>query len=55
MYEILVMMVLVLLVFKFFSAKIHIKLYTFFKKGFKKFDNAFGLFCYTGKQGKGKT
>lgn len=28
---------------------------SFFKKGFKKLDNQFGLFCYTGKQGKGKT
>lgn len=25
------------------------------RKGFKKIDNAFGLFCYTGKQGHGKT
>lgn len=25
------------------------------KNGFRKVDNAFGLFCYTGKQGKGKT
>ena len=27
----------------------------FSKNGFRKVDNAFGLFCYTGKQGKGKT
>lgn len=26
-----------------------------YRKGFKKIDNAFGLFCYTGKQGHGKT
>lgn len=38
-----------------FYLKIHIDLKSFFKKGFKKFDNDFGLFCYTGKQGKGKT
>ena len=25
------------------------------KKGFPKKDNDFGLYCYTGKQGKGKT
>ena len=39
----------------FFNSKIHIDFKTFFKKGFKKLDNAFGLYCYTGKQGKGKT
>ena len=27
----------------------------FLKDGFQKFDNDFGLFCYCGKQGKGKT
>lgn len=26
-----------------------------YRKGFKKIDNAFGLFCYCGKQGHGKT
>ena len=28
---------------------------SFIKKGFIKNDNDFGLYCYTGKQGKGKT
>ena len=28
---------------------------SFFRRGFKKIDNDFGLYCYTGKQGKGKT
>ena len=28
---------------------------SFVKKGFCKNDNDFGLYCYTGKQGKGKT
>ena len=35
--------------------KINIDFKSFFKKGFKKLDNKFGLFLYTGKQGKGKT
>lgn len=35
--------------------KIHVDLKSFFRKGFKKYDNDFGLFCYCGKQGKGKT
>lgn len=32
--------------------KIHINWRTFFRKGFKKLDNAFGLYCYVGKQRK---
>lgn len=39
----------------FFKLKLYIDFKTFFRRGFKKVDNAFGLFCYTGKQGKGKT
>ena len=35
--------------------KIHIKFNTFFKEGFKKIDNKFGVHCYCGKQGTGKT
>ena len=54
-YLLLFILILFLLIYRFLSAKIHIKFYTFFKKGFKKYDNNFGLFCYTGKQGKGKT
>ena len=53
--EYIFLLILLLLIFKFFSAKIHVKWYTFAKRGFRKFDNNFGLFCYTGKQGKGKT
>lgn len=37
------------------SNNLSIDFKSFFKKGFKKLDNQFGLFCYTGKQGKGKT
>lgn len=35
--------------------QIRVDFKSFFRKGFKKIDNKFGLFCYTGKQGKGKT
>lgn len=38
-----------------FVYKIHIDLKSLFRRGFKKYDNSFGLFCYCGKQGKGKT
>lgn len=39
----------------FIIEKIHVDFRTFFKKGFEKLDDKFGLYCYTGKQGKGKT
>lgn len=35
--------------------KLSFDLKSFIRKGFKKKDNQFGLFCYTGKQGHGKT
>ena len=34
---------------------VHVDLKSLFKRGFKKTDNLFGLYCYTGKQGTGKT
>lgn len=42
-------------IFYIITNKIHINWETFFRKGFKKLDNTFGLYCYVGKQGKGKT
>lgn len=51
----IIIIILALLIFKIYQEKIHIDFKSFFRKGFKKIDNSFGLFCYTGKQGKGKT
>ena len=39
----------------FFKNKIRIKFKTFFKKGFNVNRGVFGVYCYCGKQGKGKT
>lgn len=39
----------------FWGKHLHIDFKSFFKEGFKKIDNAFGIYCYSGKQGKGKT
>ena len=39
----------------FFKNKIRIKFKTFFKKGFRVVRGNFGVYCYCGKQGKGKT
>lgn len=38
-----------------FKSHLHIDWKSFFKPGFSKRDNAFGLYTYTGKQGEGKT
>ena len=44
-----------LLVFLIRFRKTKIKLKTFFKKGFKARKGKFGVYCYCGKQGTGKT
>jgi len=38
-----------------YRLKLFIDFPSFFKRGFKKIDNAFGVYCYCGKQGSGKT
>lgn len=47
--------IFIIIFIKFYQMRLSVDLKSFFKRGFKKIDNAFGLFCYTGKQGKGKT
>ena len=44
-----------LLIFYCISNKIKIKFRTFFHKGFRPSRVNFGIYCYDGKQGKGKT
>lgn len=52
-------LILLLIIFVVFlqinNLKLNIDYKSFRKKGFKKLDNKFGIICYTGKQGKGKT
>lgn len=48
---IFILMIVIIVV----NRKIRIKLKTFFKRGFKPSRNKFGVYCYCGKQGKGKT
>lgn len=50
-FVILIIVVLLLLLFR----KFHIDFASFFHRGFKIDKNKFGLFCFTGKQGSGKT
>ena len=55
MFKLLFFIIIISLFYYCFSKHLHINFKTFFKKGFKKYDNDFGLYCFTGKQGKGKT
>ena len=44
-----------ILIFYCINNKVHVKVKTFLEKGFKPVRGAFGIYCYCGKQGKGKT
>lgn len=46
---------IILLASYLITNKIHVDWQSLFKQGFAKNDNIFGLYCYTGKQGTGKT
>lgn len=54
-YLIMLIMGIIALITFIITNHIHIKFNTFIKKGFKKIDNAFGVHCFCGKQGTGKT
>lgn len=52
----LILICIIFFIFSVFWGKhLHIDYKSFFKEGFKKLDNKFGIYCYTGKQGTGKT
>lgn len=54
----LIWLFLIIFAFIFYvliSNHVHVDVKSLFKKGFHKTDNLFGLYCYTGKQGTGKT
>lgn len=51
----ILVLALILLIFYCWSNKIRIKWKTFLKKGFRPVRGNFGIYCYCGKQGKGKT
>ena len=50
------MLILIAIVFLLFKLrKVKVKWRTFFRKGFRAVRGKFGVYCYCGKQGKGKT
>lgn len=53
MYFILILIIPIVLLVRFRHTKIKFK--TFFRKGFKPDRGVFGVYCYCGKQGNGKT
>lgn len=54
LYLIFIFVVIILIAYKF-KNKIKIKWKTFIKRGFKPNRGIFGVYCYCGKQGQGKT
>lgn len=52
---IIIIIVLFVIIFYFWKNKIKIKFKTFLKRGFKPNRGNFGIYCYDGKQGQGKT
>ena len=50
-----IIFIIFLFVIIFALRKVKIKWKTFFHRGFKKETKPYGVYCYCGKQGKGKT
>ena len=55
MLKYIIYLILILLVFYIIKNHIKVKFKTFLRRGFTKTNNAYGVYCYCGKQGKGKT
>lgn len=55
MYSLIFIVLIIALVYFKFSYKLKIKWRTFVKRGFKPNRGIFGVYCYCGKQGQGKT
>lgn len=55
MIKLIVVVLVFVIVFKLIQNKVIIRFDTFFRKGFKKHNDNYGVFCWVGKQGDGKT
>lgn len=55
MFKIIILLVVIIILMYFFKNKIRIKIKTFFRRGFSPNRGKFGVYCYCGKQGQGKT
>ena len=45
----ILILLVILIIYLFVVKKLHIDFKSFFRKGFKKIDNAFGVYCFTRK------
>lgn len=52
---IILVILLIIAIIYIIKNKVKIKIKTFFRKGFKVTKGVFGVYCYCGKQGRGKT
>ena len=52
MLKFIFLIIIVCVIIALIKSKLHINWHTFFKKGFKKVDNLFGIVCYCAKQRK---
>ena len=52
---IFIILIFVIILSSIIRNHLHIDFESFLRKGFKKIDNKFGLYCYCGVQGEGKT
>jgi len=48
-------LIFIVLIIFLVKNKIVLRIDTFFRKGFKKYDDNYGIYCFCGKQGDGKT
>lgn len=55
MFIFLIIIPVALLILYIIRNKIILRIDTFFRKGFSKHDDKYGVYCFTGKQGDGKT
>lgn len=55
MWKIIVLFLIIFVIYLKTTLHLNIDVKSFFRKGFRKKDNQFGVFCYCGKQGRGKT
>lgn len=55
LFLLIILCIIIFIILKLKQAKIEVKLRTFFKKGFLVDSGPWGVYCYTGKQGRGKT
>lgn len=55
MYKLILLVIFFVIVVKLIQNKVIIRVDTFFRKGFKKNNDNYGVYCWVGKQGDGKT